>query len=399
MFFNFFNDFKINNYVKTNHAIFLAYYKPYLDSHNSFFFSNSKFTKKNKNEIPCIKISPIYNLGHDIKAFERFDAEKKFIIDDSFLLIDPHRFKDPTDDNVFYEPSLKLYDHDILKKDNTIMMKAIKARFIDKNNTSDRTQSLRNLLDNTPINKANNLNRIIKIIPIQQYNDFFKKSGLENDYLDQGIHFLDTRTPNFLNESAVISEWDILNTDREHDVIITGSNSPLIYPFRYIAKQQLDRIKQGLNILDQSNDFNIMMGAIQGLKNNEDVHNSEVMINNCIYDYYKAYTNSIRKSKFGITCSNIFGYTARRYFEFMSNGCVVVGQLPRNSSDLGFKHMVNVFECEVDELNDAILFLQKNDNIRLQLAMNARKLVLDQYTVERTETKLWNDIERIIKMY
>jgi glycosyltransferase involved in cell wall biosynthesis len=61
--------------------------------------------------------------------------------------------------------------------------------------------------------------------------------------------------------------------------------------------------------------------------------------------------------------------------------------------------MVNVFECEVDELNDAILFLQKNDNIRLQLALNARKLVLDQYTVEKTETKLWDDIERIVKMY
>jgi hypothetical protein len=279
------------------------------------------------------------------------------------------------------------------------MMREAKIRFVEKTSVSDRSQSLREFIDRK-ISSRNSLEaNPVKIVPIQQYNDFFKGSGLENDYKDFGIHFLDTRTPNFLNESAIVSEASILEDRKDYDVILTGSNTPLVYPYRYIARYHLNKLNGEIDILDQSNDFNIMMSEIHRLKERDAPSNAEQEINRVIYQYYNSYSNLIKKSKLGITCSNIFGYTARRYFEFMSNGCVVVGQMPRNSSKLGFKHMENVFECEVDDINDAVLFLKKNDDIRIRLALNARELVLKYYTVEKTEARLWSEIERIVQLY
>ena len=83
----------------------------------------------------------------------------------------------------------------------------------------------------------------------------------------------------------------------------------------------------------------------------------------------------------------------------MSNGCVCVGQLPKYADQYGLRHMVNFYECEADDVENAIEFLLNNDDIRLMLATNARNLMLERYTTEILIDKMLDDIDRIVDEY
>jgi hypothetical protein len=399
--FVFANNFEISDCVKKEHAIFLAYYKTYLDAHNSYFFSNViKNPSKSFDGNLFIKQAHTYDLGADWDLFNSMNAQKKFIIDESFLLLDPHRFSDVDDQLVLFPESVKLFDHALLSKQSKELHEHVQVCFVSKGERSSRSKSILQMLDSSKRNRDSLKKNIVKIIPIQQYNDFFLQSGIEKDHLDVNIHFMHTRNPNFVHSQSVISEYDIMNNHRSKDVILTGSNSMVVYPYRYLAKVLLQGIANEIALFDQSNEFNVLLQKIATIQKDvlSDKKTSGVEINSLIYQYYDQYYGHLRSSKIGITCSNVFGYTARRYFEFMANGCVIVGQLPRNSEALGFKHLHNVFECEVDEINDAVKYLLENDDVRIKIALNARKLLLDRYTVEANEDAFLNDLANIVKM-
>jgi glycosyltransferase involved in cell wall biosynthesis len=107
----------------------------------------------------------------------------------------------------------------------------------------------------------------------------------------------------------------------------------------------------------------------------------------------------MRDSKIGIMCSSIFGYPLKKYFEYMANGCVVVGQMPKNKDELGFKHLHNVCECSIDEIPDVIDFLIKNESIRLKIAKNARDLILNMYTMDHAVARTISEFDRILAHY
>jgi hypothetical protein len=401
MFFNFANDFKINNYVSVDQAIFMAYYKPYLDAHNTYFFSRTNNNILDDSKIIFVKQANAYNLGAKLDLFHSHKAPKKFVVDESFLLIDPHRFLDVDEDVILYPNSTKLFDHHLLAKHSKELHTHAQVCFVSKGDQSNRSQSITKMLSNYRNHRDLLKKDVIKIIPIQQYDDFFLKSGIDKDHLDVNIHFVHTRNPNFVHSQSVISEYDIINNQRSKDVILTGSNAMVVYPYRYLAKMLLQDITNEISLFDQSNEFNLLLQSITTLQKDTIVDKKLLgtKINSLIYQYYNQYYEHLRDSKIGITCSNVFGYTARRYFEFMANGCVIVGQMPRNSEALGFKHLYNVFECEVDDINDAVKYLLENDDVRINIALNARKLLLDRYTVEANEDVFLNDLANIVKKH
>jgi hypothetical protein len=235
-------------------------------------------------------------------------------------------------------------------------------------------------------------------------NHLFSSIGEKNDIPEIKTHFIDDFGYGgyHIPDDQVIRESDISN-NRSNDCLITGQMIPHIYPFRVISLSLLNKCddikKKGLSkeYLGLQNEIKENLSKVH--KGDLPIDKFQLASEGQMKKHKDDFIEAIRNSKTAIGCSSVFGYPLKKYFECMANGCVVVGQMPTNKEELGFKHMVNVYECSVDEVPDAIRFLCKNDDIRTQLAKNARELILNKYTMSKAADKTIAQFNRILSYY
>jgi hypothetical protein len=242
------------------------------------------------------------------------------------------------------------------------------------------------------------------LIYTRSTNYLYKDISLQMDDLDNKTHFIEDMgyAGYYVPKENIISSKS-LSKSRSFDCLITGQMHPHIYPFRYLASQNIKKNKD-LKIVDFSNEY---LGTIKKieemqrdmLSNGTSLVDFQTDSTILMRNHKKQFENMMRDSKVGIMCSSIFDYPLKKYFEYMANGCVVVGQMPKNKDDLGFKHLHNVCECSLEEIPDAIDFLMKNENIRLKIAKNARDLVLNSYTMDHAVSKTLGNFDRILANY
>jgi hypothetical protein len=235
-------------------------------------------------------------------------------------------------------------------------------------------------------------------------NHLFTDAGFRADIPEYKIHFIDDFGYGGYHVpiNSIIDEADLVKS-RSNDCLITGQMIPHIYPFRYLLGQILDRCNdiKTINLSDAyrhvqeqiSDHLNRTQAGALSLKYFNSF-SEQVML-----DHKKRFLNTIRDSKTAVGCSSVFGYPLKKYFEFMANGCVVVGQMPINKDDLGFKHLENVYECQLEEVPDAIRMLCKNDDLRIRLAKNARNLIMNNYTMLQASNKTVEHFNRILSYY
>lgn len=235
-------------------------------------------------------------------------------------------------------------------------------------------------------------------------NYLFEKAGLSSDFPNHKIHFIEDFGFGgyHLPTDSIISD-EAIDKPRTNDCLITGQMLPHIYPFRSLANEILEKCNDIKTVrlfwdylTTQQQIENQLARALMGEMKLADFHKLSRMT---VQGQRSRFIAAIRNSKTAIGCSSVFGYPLKKYFEYMANGCVVVGQMPINKKELGFKHLVNVYECQLEEVPEAIKIICKDDELRIRLARNAKSLVENNYTMLQASSHTVKQFNRILSYY
>lgn len=326
-----------------------------------------------------------------LPEFEAFRG-KKIDVSEYMLEIDLQIFRSLSYEYMFYEKNCNLLHHPLIEdgwfeifEERYIKDRAEKSCFIEN--------ELRRERENW------------SILPVNAF-DLIEDSGLiyenKEKMIDAKVSFVPFLPA--VADERIVGKQDLYASKRPYDCFLAGSLNAFVYPFRYIAFKKIRAVAEakGWVLAEESRTLfkskaegvnkKFQCGEISKKQLDLEVHLISQM-------QYADYFEKASKAKLAITCSSVFGYPLKKYFEYMASGCVIVGNLPKNAGRYGLKHMENVFECEVDEIEEAVDFLLKNESIRLQLATNALKLVKDKYTMKARVDLFFQQIYDISDKY
>lgn len=193
--------------------------------------------------------------------------------------------------------------------------------------------------------------------------------------------------------------------NRTTDVVVTGTASAHIYPYRHIFrmyKQDLIR-NAGFTVKDTYLEYAKAIRACRGAPTglSHDTISSLVEVRRA---QYASYQQQLQQSKISICCSSVFMYPLAKYFESISQGAVVVGDDFLGSKEHGFVHNENIVFCDVNEIDRVCIdLLSKPDELdRIQanaLNLARSKLNLDSEVRELVDlafdTRKEMNLERI----
>ena len=333
----------------------------------------------------------------DNKLFiDEFDkcVGNKIEIDMGIFHYDPHCFIDVDDDLLLDEQNVDLL---LEMKGGGALFKRFLIEY--SKNGNGRKKSLDKYLSDI-CNKKDKSS--VVIVPITFLDDYYDCSFFMKKYSQHNIFAINI-LPHLLPADKLIDNASIESNKRDIDVFLSGSLLDWLYPYRTLTYTKIKN-NHKYKVLDDTDTYWQYQDKLKSIalwcanKSLLESQSKRAEASFLIDDYYLKYASKLRDSKLGVVGNNMFGYAARRYFEYMSNGCVCVGQLPKFADKYGFKHMVNMYCCEPDEIEDAIDFLLANENIRLEIAKNARDFVNSNYTAEHMVSNLFTDIDRIIEI-
>jgi hypothetical protein len=360
----------------------------------------SRFIGSDDNSIPLIIrefMYPFKNHGSNKVLLDDFIASPKPLkveIDMCIYHLDPHAFSDISDDQLFDDQNI-----DILIE--TPGFSNFFRKFLALYSLQGARAKRPSLLSYLDMIKAKKQNDNLVIVPVVFYDDYFEARAEYQKYEEHGIYVV-SLLPHLLGADALVASNSLSADQRPIDVFLSGSLLDWLYPYRSIS-YPIVKGMHGCNVLDDTATYWTCQAQIADIMkrasglNDLDLIKESTVINSLIEGYYEHYYDQLKKSKLAIVGNNVFGYTARRYFEYMSNGCVCVGQLPKLAEKYGLKHMVHVYECKPNEVEDAIKFLLSNEPIRLKIAENALAWVRQSYTAEHLADGLLGDIDKIIE--
>jgi len=176
---------------------------------------------------------------------------------------------------------------------------------------------------------------------------------------------------------------------RSTDVIVTGTCSSTVYPYRYIYRNAKSKqiAEAGFITADTYKDYLASRIAYVNAKTQKEI----VIAAQARAQQYVDYLRALSKSKISICCASVFSYPLGKYVESMSQGCVVVGQEFPNYEHYGFIPDKNIVFCDIAELGRVCINLLR-DTCRMQEIQNA--------SIELAKTKLnWTaEIRRMLDL-
>jgi len=181
------------------------------------------------------------------------------------------------------------------------------------------------------------------------------------------VNYFKNRYPVILQTTLSYSPDFFFEEQKTIDVFSSASTMPNLYPCRKGVNRFLKSLT-GINLLTKHMDFNN-------------------------YSFY------IRKSKILVNSGNKFltDCVSIKYLEAMASGTLVLTTKPTNLEDYGFiigKHLV-VYET-FNELEEKLLYYLKNDDERLKIISEAKKVV-ESYTNKKVISGLCNKLTIYLK--
>jgi hypothetical protein len=194
--------------------------------------------------------------------------------------------------------------------------------------------------------------------------------------------------------------------DRKFDYMTAGVQKPEVYPYRYLFSQHLkddttltsivaweEYVKHLLKKQDLEKTF---LSETDGGKVFDEIKyndlNQKILLGDIQYqeNYYK----QIQECRFALGCASVFGYPLKKYFEFMANGSVIVGQLPKFAEHYGIIPNYNMIECPPNKIISTLNFLKRSENKELvkSIAKNARNLIDSRYLPKVSVDAFFQDI-------
>jgi glycosyltransferase involved in cell wall biosynthesis len=241
------------------------------------------------------------------------------------------------------------------------------------------------------IQRIENLRRELnctKVIVPLMYLETFRQNGLLDT---DNIVFVHNNLP--IADKYIQSPIKSLN-DRFFDCCITGSNYANVYPYRYAARTIVNNMND-IVIQDNTESYVVYNRKRAELIRNyeEEVRTgiskglSDISLNQLFQrlddEQYDGYMSMLHNSKIFVCCSSIFGYPLKKFWEGMSMGCVIVGQMPKYADKYGIKHNVHMVNSELNDLDKTIRELLRDPERMGFISNNAIELVKNSYSFSR----------------
>jgi hypothetical protein len=316
--------------------------------------------------------------GIELRDIEGFKSHQglKMEVSEYMTEIDLQLFSTIPREVLFYDEACKLLDHKLIPKDSSIRFENMYGQARDT-----QTACFVKIYD-----KNRTLNTTPLILPTNCFEYLTKAKILENNketLARKNIFFIPFEPA---VDPDILIDQDMLNkAPKPYDCFLSGTLVPFVYPYRFIAFQKVNALSNSIKVLKEGRAHFRYLADREILSYKEkDITKHELDNNTAIIakQQYQDYLQRIYDSKVGIVCSSVFGYGLKKYFEYMARGCVLVGDMPKYADHYGFKHMENVFQCDVDDIENAVKYLISNDSIRLRLARNALQLVTERFTMK-----------------
>jgi glycosyltransferase involved in cell wall biosynthesis len=224
-----------------------------------------------------------------------------------------------------------------------------------------------------------------KVIVPLMYLETFRQNGL-----------LDTEDIVFVHNNLPIADKYIQDpkkrlNDRNFDCCITGSNYPNVYPYRYAARSIIKNMG-GIVFKDNTESYfaynqkrsDLIKKYEQDVENKKNDGLSDIYLNQLFQrlddEQYEEYMDMLKNSKIFVCCSSIFGYPLKKFWEGMSMGCVVVGQMPKYADKYGIVNNIHMVNSELDNLANTIRELLCDQKKMNFISKNAIELVRTRYS-------------------
>ncbi len=318
----------------------------------------------------------------------------KIQISEYMMEIDLQVFKTIPSEHFFYDKACKLLDRQDLLYPDT-------RELFDKHFVRNRNE--KPCFIDMYIRQNRNTDKIL-LVPINCF-DHIKMSGVlddrRQDLIESRVHFVPFIPA--VDLRFEISEDVIVKKERPFDCLLAGSLNAFVYPYRHAAFKIIERMNRKDIIIERGSKmtfFNKTPEITQKYLKKEITHRErDEQFNELAIAQMNDYISRISNSKIAVVCSSVFGYPLKKYFEYMSLGCVIVGDAPKYATELGFKHMENIYICEIDEIEKAVMYLLQNDELRIRLALNAKKLIDERYTTKSRVDLFLKQIEETASIY
>jgi hypothetical protein len=278
---------------------------------------------------------------------------------------------------LFCENHRNIWNHPMIGVNETKLFEDYFARLYQKVGTFDKKiEGLIQIKESLGAEKM--------LVPLL-YLETYRANGLEDT---KGIFFIKNPLP---VESKYIYKDVIDIKDRQTQCFFSGAVSKGIYPLRSAFEIILSKMND-LKIHNNNQTYREYLKKRsewvstynKQIETGVRAKNSDYFLNRAFETldeaHYEGYMQKLGQSKIAVCCASIFGYPLKKYWEAMSQGCVVVGQLPKYAEKYGIVDGVHMVSCDIDSFEKTIRNLLQDEKRMNEISKNARQLVIDQYT-------------------
>jgi hypothetical protein len=231
-------------------------------------------------------------------------------------------------------------------------------------------------------------NHSVVIFRLAQVNSFWKRFEKREFFLP---FFKAPHEPiDFINEGNIA-----LN-----DVVLSGNKSSFIYPFRNSIREKFNNKINNFKTIDTYDAYLFDRKKLDDLvatftyssKSNQEKLEYKKNLNLIYKQTVENYQFFIRNSKIGIVCSSIYGYPVAKYFEFFSQGTLVIGDMPIDANEYGLINNETMVECTLDNVDDKVLYYLKHPRERERITRNALDFIHTVYNPKNNISLMLKEI-------
>jgi len=325
----------------------------------------------------------------NVEAFIQSKASKKTAIIMNVAYDDPQVYISSFSEKaLFCENHRELWKHPLVQADETSMYNNYFNPLAERVGSFDlQKEKMHKIKDYLKCDKV--------FVPISCLESF-RENGLKDE---ESMVFLENR--HVIEDRLALKSTKPL-AERTFDIFFCGAISQGIYPVRFAFVKILKNIKD-LKICNFNEQYlhhlhgnrkqwreKYEQEVRDGLR--KDV--SDFFLNRAFElldeDNYSNYMGNIENSKISLCCASVFGYPLRKFFEAMAMGTVVVGQLPKYAERYGIIDGVHMVSCTIDNMEETVRSLLKDEERMKKIAENAKELVKNQYSISYLADK-WMD--------
>ncbi len=165
---------------------------------------------------------------------------------------------------------------------------------------------------------------------------------------------------------------------KEIDILLMGATNSYYYPLRHKI------------LLAYGNKKNFVYHPHPGYKNLNEEQSKSVFVK-------ERYAREINRAKLFFTCTSIYGYTVKKYFEVLACNTLLLAPCSEEILDLGLLPGVHFVEIDEKNFMDKADYYLKNDKEREEISRNGYNLVHSMHSTSKRIQQLIEMIQEIVR--